>query len=257
MMNIIGCFKLVPDLEMLGVEEWKTAKIGLPDTSFLRRVYSCYDESVLELVLRAKDIEVEKVKISALTVKKNSDVFSLNSLFAVGYDQVVEIESGEEQDVVSGIVEYVKTQKNLPILVMGSLSTDFQGAQIPYEVAEYLGYLCVANVQSFQVIGESSIRVTQIDGNVERQLLITNPCVLIIGNVPKTYLRIPTLAQKLATKNKMIEKFELEVCHVKEKKLPKLIQASYINKERKPEFLTIEAFQELARRELQREGNTL
>ena len=54
-MNILVCFKAVPDIELLRDEDWEIDENLQVDTSFLKRDLNSYDESALEIALRLLD----------------------------------------------------------------------------------------------------------------------------------------------------------------------------------------------------------
>ena len=54
-MNILACFKTVPEVEMLTDEDWVIDKKLQIDTSFLKPTLNSYDESSLEIALTLSD----------------------------------------------------------------------------------------------------------------------------------------------------------------------------------------------------------
>lgn len=207
-MNVLGCFKLVPDLDMLSKEDWEEDCI--PDMRYTRQIYSCFDESVLELILRMKDRRKEKVKATAITVSCNSKYFAFNTLYAVGFDEVVKVVNKTEEKHVSEIIErYICGLQNVDCVVMGEQSSDYNGNRVHYELASLLGWPCISNVCTFEYIDENTIRVMSRDERKTIDQKISTPCILIVGNVPQTYLRIPTLKQKIEMKKCVVNELEI------------------------------------------------
>ncbi len=250
-MKILCCFKIVPDYEMLDETEWIQG--GLPDTRFIRNVYSCYDESALELVLREKDRQ--GCETEALTVKKPELRFPLEALYAVGYDRVTELLCSQRGHTAEQIADYVCNDA-VDCIVMGCQSQDGNGFQTPYQTAELLKWPCISDVYNFSCTDGEKMRVWQREKNVCRELLVQLPCVLSIGNVPKTFLRIPTLRQKMDARGKVVLSLpcrEKEYCPE-----PVLEEVQYLRKYRNTKVLTKEQMQqkigELEGRRLQKSG---
>lgn len=198
-MNIISCFKIFADYEMLANEEWKIDNNKLLETQYLRNRYSLYDEIALELSVRA-----EADKVIGLTIKKEDLSFNTQNLYSVGISEVVEIYSKEDAGVA--IVRYIKELNTTNYcLVMGAQSSDSYGGRVPFEVAQMLEISSVADVHKFS-IEENIITATIINEKYEKIVKLPAPCVLVVGNVPKTYLKVPTLKDKLNAKNKQTTK---------------------------------------------------
>ena len=91
-MNILCCFKLVNDLDLVMETDWQAASVSGVDLSYSKRIINCYDEAGLETALRIKDCAErcgEDVFISAVTVGDgNYDAFFKN-LFAVGIGRIL------------------------------------------------------------------------------------------------------------------------------------------------------------------------
>ena len=240
-MKILCCFKVVPDYEMLGQEEWTRG--GLPDTRFVRNIYSCYDESALELVLREKDrggCEAE-----ALTVKKAECVFASGNLYAVGYDRVTELLCADPGHRAEILADYARSAAP-DCIVMGCQSQDENGFQTPCRTAELLGWPCIPDVYDFTCAEAGRLLVRQREQGVSRELLVELPCVLSVGNVPKTFLRIPTLRQKMAAKEKSVVRIEREAGGTYPE--PVLEDVVYLQKFRSPVSLTAGQMLEMLRK---------
>ena len=70
-MNILACFKTVPEVEMLTDEDWVIDKKLQIDTSFLKPTLNSYDESALEIALTLSDTSESvqvPVELTALTI---------------------------------------------------------------------------------------------------------------------------------------------------------------------------------------------
>ncbi len=242
-MKIVGCFKIAPDLDMLGEAEWRAKEGLLPETKYVRNIYSCYDETVLELVLRAK--EQGGAEAEALTVKAPETFFKTDALYAVGYDRVIELTTSQSGRAPELIARFVRHDPEIGCVVMGCQSQDWNGFQVPYEVAERLDWTCISEVDAFEQRDVDLMWVRQRENGVERELLVRLPCVLVVGTVPKTYLRIPTLKQKMAAKSKMVHRVPCEP--EEDDRSAVLVQTTFLERTRKAEAMTSEQLKDIFR----------
>lgn len=50
-MKILGCFKVVPDYDLVAEEDWKPDEQLHIDTGYVKLLWNCYDEGALEMML--------------------------------------------------------------------------------------------------------------------------------------------------------------------------------------------------------------
>ncbi|MFR1053026.1 MAG: hypothetical protein ACLSFB_00470 [[Clostridium] scindens] len=50
-MKILGCFKIVPDLDFIAQEDWMADGQFQVDTSYAKLLWNCFDEGALEMML--------------------------------------------------------------------------------------------------------------------------------------------------------------------------------------------------------------
>ena len=70
-MKILCCFKIVPDIEAISEDLWQNATNEILDTTYCKKIWNCFDESALEMILKLSDLsESFKVvsEINALTI---------------------------------------------------------------------------------------------------------------------------------------------------------------------------------------------
>lgn len=51
-MKILGCFKVVPDLDLIVDEDWAVEGQLQIDAGYVKLVWNCFDEGALEMMLR-------------------------------------------------------------------------------------------------------------------------------------------------------------------------------------------------------------
>ena len=51
-MNLLACFKIVPDMEAIDSTDWEVDDSLSVDLSYVRPIWNCFDESSLEMLLK-------------------------------------------------------------------------------------------------------------------------------------------------------------------------------------------------------------
>lgn len=211
-MKVLGCFKVVPDLDLIVDEDW-TVKGQLElDTGYVKLVWNCFDESALEMMLRLSDLSESLdvvYELSALTIGKQKHESFLKTLYALGFEHGVRIcEEGKlflPEQIAEGIVQYVKTRAMQDVIITGVQSSDGSNSKVPYLLAEKLQWPCIPHVIGMKPVDESHLKIiSQVSGGQLEQVVKT-PCVLAVGNAPCAYLRIPTLKDKMKLGKKPVE----------------------------------------------------
>jgi electron transfer flavoprotein beta subunit len=225
MMDILVCFKVGPDLDMLSGSDWVIDDDFQVDTRFAPTILNPGDEGALELALKLRDAaqkEKTAVKLTALTIGTNRSNKVLKNLYSLQYDQVVRVECQLDlrfnARLVSGVIhQYLNKHKNHQVIIMGSQSSEGDNAKTPLLVAERQGIPCVTSVTGIQLSAQTDrLAITsKIDDLIVEQI-IKPPVVLVIGNVPNSYLRIPTLKDKLHYGKKEIAVYSLGDLDMKE-----------------------------------------
>lgn len=195
-MKILGCFKVVPDLELLSETDWSCPDDTCLDTDFVRTVWNCYDESGLELMLRAA--ECAPVSLTGLTMGRAKCNSYLKTLYALGFEENVRIDTDADlrfvpEWVAGCLAAYTRQHPDIQVLVTGAQSADGCNALTPLIVAEQLHWPCITQVTGFDVVHEHTLRVQNLTDEGTAVRTLSAPVVLAVGNAPQTFLRIPTL----------------------------------------------------------------
>jgi electron transfer flavoprotein beta subunit len=200
-MDIMVCFKVVPDLDLLSGSGWVIDNRFRVETGFVKNMLNPYDESSLEMALKVSDQAREtgiRLRLSALTISDSKANLFLKTLNALKFDQTVRIEgTGDNRfspELCATLISaYVKRTGMPDYLIMGRQSGVGDNAMTPLITAEILKWPCITGVLSIEPSKDSCLRVTcQADDGLYRQV-VEPPCILTVGNAPNTYLRIPTL----------------------------------------------------------------
>lgn len=138
-MNIIALVKNVPDTE---------AKIKINadgtgiDTQGIKWVMNPYDEFAVEEALKIKEA-VGDATVTVVSLGPERVIESLRTALAMGADDAIHIgdegvEGGDSQANARAIADVIKPM-NPDIILAGKQGIDYDAAQTPAAVAEYLG----------------------------------------------------------------------------------------------------------------------
>lgn len=220
-MNILCCFKIVADYDKVVQRDWDTAQIPGPDLSYVGRIISCYDEAGLESALRIKDAAEKSgdtVSLSAVTLGNGSYDYFFRSLFALGFERIVQISLPEPvtftpERVSSAICEVFEGQQ-FDAVICGVQSADGCGGTSPYLLAKKLAMPCIPNVIE---IGyqKDSLRIRRETVSGESSATVSRPAVYAIGNSVNPFLRMATVKKRMAAAQcqpEIIEAADLGEC---------------------------------------------
>ncbi|MFB0919985.1 MAG: hypothetical protein QMB62_03750 [Oscillospiraceae bacterium] len=203
-MNILCCFKIVSDLDLVMERDWASADCSGVDLSYVKKVISCFDEAGLETALRIRDSaekQGEAVHITAVTIGNGKYEAFFKNLFAVGVERIIQGRLSAEQFFspyrLSGILSELAGNIKYDMVITGTQSADGANGLTSYYLAEKLGIPCINNVSELQYTN-GKIRVTCDTGNGVRRCAVKAPALFAIGNSVNPYLRMATLKQKLA-----------------------------------------------------------
>ena len=197
--------------------DWNIVGQGLPDLSFVRQIFNCFDESSLEMGLKLQaqsKAAAEKIELTALTIDdQRADLF-LKHLYALGYDHAVRIQPDDTMDLVfhpswvSAVLSaYIADVGRQDLVILGMQGGEGNNGETGYLVAERLGRPCIRNVMDIALNGlEKQLTVTSMTDRGTMTQTIDLPAVLITGNSPcSPFLRVPTLKQKLKASTRQIK----------------------------------------------------
>lgn len=212
-MNILVCFTTGPDLEMLEDQDWVIDKNLQISTGFLKPALNTYDESALEIALTLSDASESagvSIVLNALTIAGTGATAILKTLSALRFERVVRIESHDDlrfrpRTIASILTQYVLEQAPQDVLLMGRQTSIGENARTHLLAAEMLKWPCITHVTGIQLDGKSRLTVTsQTDDGLLRQQIQT-PCVFSVGDAPKTYMRFPTLKDRMRYGKRPVE----------------------------------------------------
>ena len=217
-MNILVCFTTTPEVETLTDEDWVIDKNLQIDTSFLKPTLNSYDESALEIALTLSDTsESAKVplELSALTIAGSGARPILKTLNALRFKRIVRIDSHEDlrfrpMAIASILSQYVLKRAPQDVLLLGRQTSIGENARTHLLVAEMLGWPCITQAIRIELVDRNQLTVTSQTDDGQLWQRVQTPCVLSIGDAPNTYMRVPTLKDRMDYGKRPIETLSIE-----------------------------------------------
>ena len=215
-LRILVSFKVTPDFEALREADWLAgaahdAARGV-ETRYVRRVLNCFDESALELALRLSDARAERgfaTRLGAFSVGGRETDPYLKTLVALGYERAARVEPEAALDfapavTASVIASFVRQRDHPDLVMLGCRSGPGDSGTVPFLVAEKLGWPCLTQVIEVEPLADDRVRVACMVDDGLLRVTLRLPCVLAVGNAVVSQLRVPTLTDRLARRDKRI-----------------------------------------------------
>lgn len=204
-MRICVCISPAPDLEMLAEEDWVIEDTHV-DVSFVKQQLNCFDESALETALRLSDT-LETCSLTALTIGGRESEMFMKTLYALGFDTCVRIDAHGDirftpMYKAAVISEYVR-QHPQDAVIMGLQGSLGGSGLTPLFTAELLGYPCITAASSLRIAGENQLEVRNSVDDGEAVQTVVLPCVVSVGNAEYSYLRVPSLKDRMKYGSKL------------------------------------------------------
>ena len=216
MTRTLTCFHISVDLDMLSESEWTSGSTsGYIDTCYLKKSIPCYDESALELTCRFSDQCSSKGldhSCTAVTASEKSGDRFLETLAAVGFAQTdrIHLQDDSERTALSSeqlsklLFSYIQKQEPFDLILAGTQSADGNQGKVPLLLAELLNIRCITQVTDFSPVDEDHAFVSYYRDDALCEETVSYPVLLVIGNSADTYLRVPTLKQRMKSKKQPI-----------------------------------------------------
>lgn len=213
-MNILVCFKAVPDLESLSGSDWQADDRFRIETRYVKTILNPQDESALELALKFRDragaFGLES-RLEALSLAPPSTEPIFRTLAALKFDRLMRLDSERDlrfkpEAVAGHLCSFIRRNEPYDLIIMGGRSADGDNAAVPFLLAEMLGLPCLNQVCAFSPLGDSLIKIAAATDEGELIMAAQTPLVMAVGNAPSSYLRVPTLKDRLNHGKKEIER---------------------------------------------------
>jgi electron transfer flavoprotein alpha/beta subunit len=215
-LRILVSFKVTPDFEALREADWLAgAAAGAThgvETRYVRRVLNCFDESALELALRLSEARAERgvaTDLGALSVGGRHTEPYLKTLLALGYERAARVEPEAALDFAPAVTAaliagYVRQVAHSDLVLLGCRSGPGDSGTVPFLLAEALAWPCLTQVIEVEPLPDDRVRVACLADDGLLRVTLRLPCVLAVGNAVVSQLRVPTLTDRLARRDKRI-----------------------------------------------------
>lgn len=216
-MRILVAFKVTPDYEALRDADW--ARVAAGDeagTRYVRRVLNVFDESALELALRLRDEAAathgpaaDVPELQALTVGEADAGPFLRTLLALGFARAVRIAPPAPLEfapaATASLIAAHAARIDADLVLLGSSTGPGDGGLVPFFAAESLGWPCLTQLTELGPGGSGRVRVVCAADDGVLHATLRLPGVLAVGNAVVSVLRVPTLTQRLAVRDRAVE----------------------------------------------------
>ncbi|MEG2366851.1 MAG: hypothetical protein RSB53_01900 [Oscillospiraceae bacterium] len=214
-MNILCCFKIVNDFDLIMERDWDAAGDGGVDLSYSKKLINCYDEAGLAAALRIKaDAEShgDHASITAVTLGNGSFEGFFKNLFALGVERIIQIKAENlspfaPKKTAEILFEATKDSR-FDLIICGKQSADGANGLVPYLLAKLFSLPCIGSVRELS-LENGAITALCDFGEGQCKKTVRAPAVFALGDSTKPYLPLATLKRKLAAANMSAEIIEL------------------------------------------------
>lgn len=217
-MKIFTGFKVCEDLSLLKENEIMIEAETEVDLHFLPHILNCYDESALELSFRVAEAiraDGRDCRISMMTIDGLRAEPFLRTMRALGADETVRIDPGKQDlrfcpmIIAKLLADYIR-KSSQELILLGKEAPHGNHGLVSCYLSELLDIPCVPDVVAIEDVTDDNVNVLSHDQTNELRLQVSLPCILEIGNVVVSKLRIPTLRQRAAVKGLETQVYPME-----------------------------------------------
>ena len=210
-MEIIVTIKQVPDpeapKESFRIDE--DAKKILNPTN-VDPVINGYDENAIESALQIK--EAVGGKITAVCMGEESATRALKQALAMGVDEAILLQDAAFADADATSTAYVLSEAikkigSYDLILCGRQASDWDLAQVPSGIAEFLDVASVTAVQNVEA-RDDGVRVERLLEDGYEVIEMKTPCLVTVSNEANSP-RYPTLKGIMAAGKKRIPTWDM------------------------------------------------
>lgn len=206
-MNILICISHVPDTTTRIKFTEDNSELDKEGVTF---VINPYDEFALSRSLELRENKVIEGEIHILCVGPKEVEPTIRKALAVGGEKGIRIdaEANDAMEVAQQITDYVKSNPNYDMIMMGKESIDNNGSQVPGMVAAMLDVPFISFATSLEIEDGKAVLTREIDGGQET-IETTTPFVLSSQKGLAEW-RIPNMRGIMMAKRKPLETVEAQ-----------------------------------------------
>lgn len=211
-MRILVCFKIVRDLDNVIDSDWDSERDPSFRIDYTRKILNDADQGVLEAALLISDRE-PGTEITAVTVTDDDGASFFTGLFAAGIGNVVRIAPEEDLTLrpaatAALLAQYAAETGPYDLILFGAQAPPGDSRQVPYAAAEMLQFPAIDRVRELKSSDGRITAVRETDTSLEEYELLA-PAAIIMENPVHSYLRLPTLRERMKASGKKAELIQL------------------------------------------------
>ena len=207
-MRILVCFKIVRDLENVIDSDWDSERDPAFRIDYTRKILNDADQGVLEAALLISDRE-PGTEITAVTVSDDDGGSFFTGLFASGIEKGVRIAPEEDLTLrpmatAALLAQYAAVAGPYDLILFGAQAPPGDSRQVPYAAAEMLQLPVIDRVRELRSAEGKITAVRETESSVEEYEL-SGSSAIILENPVHSYLRIPTLRERMKASGRKAE----------------------------------------------------
>ncbi|MGX7418348.1 hypothetical protein ACWOFR_06040 [Carnobacterium gallinarum] len=218
-MKVVVCFSLVEDIDNLSKREWALIQEQSSDQSMIRKKVGLSEESALEQVLRIPQMlpNHEEIALEAVSFYYQESTEQVNlstKLTALGYHvtnfygaEFIRYQAQKKGDILR---TYLDQSKQTDLFVFAHENEVLGFDELPYYLAEKLEVPLISNVAKIEEITTKKLLLSVNQPNGTALVEVDLPAIITIGLSTITHLRMPTLKDRIQTKNNPINKIQIQ-----------------------------------------------
>lgn len=214
-MRIVVCFRMVYELDQITPEELYRLRDGELNLSVFRRILGSWDEAALETALCAAD-EVRRTGRECETVAVTLDSVddpTVKNLYGAGFHRIVAVSGSElrgnrpmeEAALLSTCIQELGGD----LILISMQDEPEEHGQLPVLLAQLLRCPCAEHVTGISV-AEAGLCARMDTDLGKAELRIRGRAVCGVGEAEHSFLRVATLRDKLAVRNRTVEAWSPE-----------------------------------------------
>ncbi len=204
-MKILVCINNVPDT----TTKIKFLDKKVFDTAGVQWIINPWDELALTRAIEIKEAQAASVeKITVINVGLPDSESTIRKALAIGADDGVRInyDAKDSYAVAFQLAGYVKNE-NYDILICGTESSDYNGANVGGMLGEILGIPSVSSVSYLDIVDGKVIVKREIDGGQET-IAARTPFVAIVQKGIANEPKIPSMRGIMTSRSKQLQVIE-------------------------------------------------
>ena len=204
-MKILTTVKKVVDVELnIHVNDGAIVEDGL------QYVINAWDENAVEAAVQLKEKNNAETTLVSLGGGDNSDI--IRKCYAMGIDEGIHVDdpalAKADSAVYANVLKKVVEKGGYDLMITGKQAQDTDSGQTGIMLAEALGFPCVSNVVSVDVLDEAHIKVSRLGDSGTEIIELALPAVITVSdsiNEP----RLPAMRGIMMAKKKKIDSMDL------------------------------------------------